>query len=249
MTICWPTPVFKGRTFKLCVLIRWDFNFYVCSSPLWGGGGVEREQPTAVDAGRNKRHNPLWLVQSKQERTHCDWCSQDKTQNPLWLVQTRENPLWLVQSKQETEPIVIGAVKTRHRTHCDWCTQDKTQNSLWLVQTRDRILCDWCSQDETEPTMIGALKTRHRTHCDWCRQETEPSVIGAVKTRQNPLWLVHTRQETETTVTVVGWCESRKMFVPLPSDDHIYQVKVNPTFSKQEKLVSHVEKERKVGWK
>ena len=27
MAIYWPTPGFKGRTFKLCVLIRWDFNF------------------------------------------------------------------------------------------------------------------------------------------------------------------------------------------------------------------------------
>ena len=26
----------KGKTFKLCVLIRWDFNFYVRSSPLRG---------------------------------------------------------------------------------------------------------------------------------------------------------------------------------------------------------------------
>ena len=25
--IHWPTPGFKGRTFKLCVLTRWDFNF------------------------------------------------------------------------------------------------------------------------------------------------------------------------------------------------------------------------------
>ena len=25
----WPTQGFKGRTFKLCVLIRWDFNFCV----------------------------------------------------------------------------------------------------------------------------------------------------------------------------------------------------------------------------
>ena len=32
MAIYWPTPSFKGRTFKVCVLIRWDFT--VCSSPL-----------------------------------------------------------------------------------------------------------------------------------------------------------------------------------------------------------------------
>ena len=31
----WPTPGFKGRTFKLCVLTRWYFNFCVYSFPLW----------------------------------------------------------------------------------------------------------------------------------------------------------------------------------------------------------------------
>ena len=36
MAIYWPTPGFKGRTFKLCVLTRWDFNFCVRSSPLRG---------------------------------------------------------------------------------------------------------------------------------------------------------------------------------------------------------------------
>ena len=29
----WPTPGLKGRTFKLCVLTRWNFNFCVRSSP------------------------------------------------------------------------------------------------------------------------------------------------------------------------------------------------------------------------
>ena len=36
MAIYRPTPDFKGRTFKLCVLTRWDFNFCVRSSPLRG---------------------------------------------------------------------------------------------------------------------------------------------------------------------------------------------------------------------
>ena len=34
MALYWPTPGLKGRTFKLCVLTRWDFNFCVRSSPL-----------------------------------------------------------------------------------------------------------------------------------------------------------------------------------------------------------------------
>ena len=40
MAICWPTQAFTARTFKLCVLTRWDFNFCVRSSPL--RGRVER---------------------------------------------------------------------------------------------------------------------------------------------------------------------------------------------------------------
>ena len=36
MAMYWPTPGFKGRMFKLCVLTRWDFNFCTCSSPMQG---------------------------------------------------------------------------------------------------------------------------------------------------------------------------------------------------------------------
>ena len=36
MAIYWPTPGFKGKMFKLCVLTRWDLNFCVRSSPLRG---------------------------------------------------------------------------------------------------------------------------------------------------------------------------------------------------------------------
>ena len=36
MAIYWPTSSLKGRTFKLCVLTRWDFNFCVRSSPQRG---------------------------------------------------------------------------------------------------------------------------------------------------------------------------------------------------------------------
>ena len=40
MAIYWPTPGFKGRTFKLCVLTRCDVNFCVRSSPLQGSRGT-----------------------------------------------------------------------------------------------------------------------------------------------------------------------------------------------------------------
>ena len=35
-----PTPGFKGRTFKLCVLTRWDFNFCLRSFSLRGEASV-----------------------------------------------------------------------------------------------------------------------------------------------------------------------------------------------------------------
>ena len=42
IAIYWPIPGFNGKTFKLCVFTRWDFNFCVHSSPLrgpaWGKG-------------------------------------------------------------------------------------------------------------------------------------------------------------------------------------------------------------------
>ena len=39
MAVYRPTPGFKGRTFKLCVLTKWDFNFCVRSSPLGESDG------------------------------------------------------------------------------------------------------------------------------------------------------------------------------------------------------------------
>ena len=44
MPIYRPTPGFKGTTFKLCVLTRWDLNFCVRSSPLRGQGTVKGEE-------------------------------------------------------------------------------------------------------------------------------------------------------------------------------------------------------------
>ena len=36
MAIYWPTPGFKGRTFKLYVLTRWDFNYKAAQSCIFG---------------------------------------------------------------------------------------------------------------------------------------------------------------------------------------------------------------------
>ena len=52
------TPGFTGRTFKLCVLTRWDFNFCIRSSPL-RGRGRERDWKEEVSEGRVD-----WLILS-----------------------------------------------------------------------------------------------------------------------------------------------------------------------------------------
>ena len=52
MAIYGPTPGFKGRMFKLCVLTRWDFNFCVRSSPL-GGGERDKEPRNHVKSVQN----------------------------------------------------------------------------------------------------------------------------------------------------------------------------------------------------
>ena len=49
MAIHWPTPGFKGKTFKLCVLTRWDFDFCVRSSPLRGYYSVENRSFNTAD--------------------------------------------------------------------------------------------------------------------------------------------------------------------------------------------------------
>ena len=57
MAIYCPTPGFKGKMFKLCVLTRWDFNFCVRSSPLQG---VKRGMKTELDTGTGRtRHRQI----------------------------------------------------------------------------------------------------------------------------------------------------------------------------------------------
>ena len=53
MAIYWPTPGFKGRTFKLCVLTRWDFNFCIRSSPLRG----HNHEKEAVSKSSKEEYN------------------------------------------------------------------------------------------------------------------------------------------------------------------------------------------------
>ena len=78
MAIYWPTPGYKGRTFKLCVLTRWDFNFCIAAphcgcwvrsghTGVWvSGSGVRvTAAPKAVRVSNR--------VRSDQWVTRC-WC-------------------------------------------------------------------------------------------------------------------------------------------------------------------------------
>ena len=78
MAIYWPTPGFKGRTFKMCVLTRWDFYFCVCSSPLWGdcwklgqlvSWCFEPSQPQGITSGLLETRSVSYLVLWAQSTT------------------------------------------------------------------------------------------------------------------------------------------------------------------------------------
>ena len=64
MAIYWPTRGYKGRTFKVCVFNRWDFNFSVRCSPLrcWIG-----EQCSEIDEipRKNNRKKAYQLVKDR----------------------------------------------------------------------------------------------------------------------------------------------------------------------------------------
>ena len=56
-----PTPGFKGRTFKLCVLTRWDFNFCLRSFSLRGEASVmilSRNMSKSVGESRHPIRTP-----------------------------------------------------------------------------------------------------------------------------------------------------------------------------------------------
>ena len=63
MAIYWPTASFKGRTFKLCVLNRWDFNFCVRSSPLREPGNMARTCTKMQYMHRSSRDDPTMSPQ------------------------------------------------------------------------------------------------------------------------------------------------------------------------------------------
>ena len=64
MAVYWPTLGFKGRTFKLCVLTRWDFNFCVRSSPLRGCDTTYMSYETTSGSWDSDIFNETWNIRT-----------------------------------------------------------------------------------------------------------------------------------------------------------------------------------------
>ena len=69
MALYWPTPGFKGRTFKLCILTRWDFNFSIRSSPVQGHGGKKVFQ--GIKISRRQKRKVLREVLNCERKLLC----------------------------------------------------------------------------------------------------------------------------------------------------------------------------------
>ena len=113
MAIYWPIPGFKGRTFKLCVLTRWDFNFCVRSSPLQVRPTERQRQREKTDRQtvRDRDSNSdervtVWVcicvsVCSSfcetrvccrfQYRSSCSIANRDNTSQGRWKKEERKN--------------------------------------------------------------------------------------------------------------------------------------------------------------
>ena len=73
MAIYSPTPDFKRRTFKLCVLTKWDFNFCVRSSPLRGIQTAEvGEKQHQVPKGQSKKEAEHYESSQNEETGGAD---------------------------------------------------------------------------------------------------------------------------------------------------------------------------------
>ena len=83
MAIYWPTPGFKERTFKLCVLKKWDFNFCVRSSLLRGS---RVECPRKITSFQNMCYCFVsgFAFRNCEYNSSCSLRKRDEWYNGLW---------------------------------------------------------------------------------------------------------------------------------------------------------------------
>ena len=100
MALYWPTPGFKGRMFKRCVLTRWDFSFCVCSSSL-RGAHTERRAHTQTQHIVRVLLNLPWLAKCLSRSLSFMFRSWALMELKLWLSRSLSPscrwslPFWL----------------------------------------------------------------------------------------------------------------------------------------------------------
>ena len=75
--VYWPTPGFKGRRFKLCVITRWGFNFCVRSSSLRG----HRQINTSLWHFAVVFMHDNTFKGTSEARSPCAWHLEKETEN------------------------------------------------------------------------------------------------------------------------------------------------------------------------
>ena len=111
MAIYWPTPGYKGRTFKLCVLTRWDFNFCVRSSPLRVRGRGIRQHfergrtDVRVIKGRDLRRKAHCIFLSFNVRPTVQFA--DSKISRVWQCVCLQLCLILISSSSQLSPWII----------------------------------------------------------------------------------------------------------------------------------------------
>ena len=101
----------KGRTFKLCVLTRWDFNFCVRSSPL---RGFQQHRPTTTAVCfNNTNQRPLQCISATPTNDQCSVFQQHRpTTTAVCFNNTDQRPLQCVSTTPPTHTALISAIWT-----------------------------------------------------------------------------------------------------------------------------------------
>ena len=146
MAIYWRTPGFKGRTLKVCVLSRWDFNFCVHSSPLRGLKTNKLQQPRKSVTYTPKSSHSLTL-QNRLTHLHSKIVSLSYTPKSSHSL-TLQNRLTLLHSK------IVSLLKLH----------SARLNEL-------RLTADATRESHNRPEQLHSLNKRGETREDR-RQET-----------------------------------------------------------------------------
>ena len=122
MAIYWPTSGFKRRTFKLCVLTRWDFNFCVRSSPLRGRRRRMKEKKRKKE--RKQRENSCFVC-----CTRCAW------QRTATRTKTHQHKCFGLHS------VLLG-----NRSHKNCVARRQNSSSAHLDKRRKQLHVSWNSR-------------------------------------------------------------------------------------------------------